>query len=701
MNTMTRSHPFDVLGETLLRDPGTAVADVLSGRAALGIHQRAEPEDFFADLLAAPQWAAQRERLVAQLDKALLAWLRERLQWPIRRVSERGFRAYAAELSEALAIAARLPLRHTARDMIDEEPSWHNRLSGLRWPGEVDLLRQFDMVLIQHQPDSRFAARWFAACERAAWFGPFWQTELTTGALGLRKLPQPPESVPEAVVAAGLGRFTVLALKRGALAQKVAQAFSRKAGALQVLYPRHKDHWPQLWQDVLSGLGSKYRDEAGVVRDQFLPLVLQGATGNRRGPRAKGKKSPVPALPTKEERETLIAALRQVSGIDRALFAKVRAHMRRHWAYAEATGESHFAVRTMHNLSNRLLRLSPNSEMLQEVYRWALLAVEFEPDDAFAWGLWARVLAALGQQELSIAVRWETIRRFPTNPILRNELAQTLWKKGQHVLAENLLRQTIVDFPGEPVPRTILAELLCDTGDIDGAEETLQETRRRFRNDVPCRVALGFLLLQKKDPDSALEVYEEAKVISPRNEYVEILGTRLHSDADAFDQPISLFGKVDDISAMQEYFDNLTDDEQAAAMAIERDAPVDWEASGESGLMPSDTQTEDRSQNGEAIKDSASPAGAGDSGPDTPFTVSDLGSGESDILISSDFLRRLVDQAPLIQTFFSPSTDGGVELSEITRDAAFSESSELALVAADRAGLLEGPEGRALIDAWA
>ena len=44
--------PFIVWGKALLDDPQATLSDILSGRGARGAQQRAEPEDFLADLLA-------------------------------------------------------------------------------------------------------------------------------------------------------------------------------------------------------------------------------------------------------------------------------------------------------------------------------------------------------------------------------------------------------------------------------------------------------------------------------------------------------------------------------------------------------------------------------------------------------------------------------------------------------------------------
>ena len=234
--------PFVVWGRLLLDDPGAGVDDLLSGRGARGAQQRAEPEDFLADLLAHPAWQEERTRLIAGLDTALLNWIEERFSWSLSDIDTFGTRAYAAQISDSLAVAARLPLKDTAQDLIRDQATWDTRFRGLRWPGDIDLLRQFNLVLARHQSDTRFVSRWFATCDDAAWGSPHWQTDLNTGLLGLRKLPETAgaEPEPERRVAAALARFGVLALERGMHSLEIETTIRRRAAALTVLYPRHE-----------------------------------------------------------------------------------------------------------------------------------------------------------------------------------------------------------------------------------------------------------------------------------------------------------------------------------------------------------------------------------------------------------------------------------------------------------------------------
>ena len=148
--------PFILWGEALLDDPHAALSDILSGRGARGAQQRAEPEDFLADLMAHPAWQEQRAQLTEGLDTALLNWLETHIEWSPARINRFGTRAYAARIADALKVAARLPMKVTAQHLMRDQSTWDNRFRGLRWPGDIDLLRQFNLVLAQHQTDIRF-----------------------------------------------------------------------------------------------------------------------------------------------------------------------------------------------------------------------------------------------------------------------------------------------------------------------------------------------------------------------------------------------------------------------------------------------------------------------------------------------------------------------------------------------------------------
>ena len=610
--------PFILWGKALLDDPQATLSDIPSGRGARGAQQRAEPEDFLADLLAHPTWQDQRAQLTEGLDTALLNWLEARIEWSPARINRFGTRAYAARISDALAVAARLPLKVTAQDLIRNQSAWDNRFRGLRWPGDIDLLRQFDLVLVQHQADTRFASRWFAACDEAAWGSPYWRTNLSTGLLGLRKLPGTADTEPERRVAAALGRFGALALKRGMNSLDVQTAFRRRAAALTLLYPRHDGHWQDVWDRVLGGLSQRNQKEASTIRTDWLDHV--SAPGSADGGQSRrGRQHTYGSIAIRRDalldatsREQIRRAINRAQILVEDLWEKTRDLIRAHWAYASESGECYFAVRTTHNLCDRLLRLGPAEPHLADMHVWTLRAIEAESENARIWDLWAKVLSALGRDDASLSVRWESMRRFPDDCVLRTSLAEALLEHHRVALAESLLRETMRDFPRDVINRHVLVKTLWRQG-------RREEAKVEF-------VTLGAL--------------------APNNPYVQSLSEMMTT-----------------IQA-----------EEAQAAWTELSEDRGTEANADLRRQPALGQAQEREIGLESI-------GAG-----------------PEILA---YLDRLTDLIPLLEDYFalsegvngSDTTLGALHLDEIT--------SEFELVAAHRAGLMEGSESRERLEAWA
>ena len=610
--------PFILWGKALLDDPQATLSDILSGRGARGAQQRAEPEDFLADLLAHPTWQDQRAQLTEGLDTALLNWLEARIEWSPARINRFGTRDYAARISDALAVAARLPLEVTAQDLIRNQSAWDNRFRGLRWPGDIDLLRQFDLVLAQHQADTRFASRWFAACDEAAWGSLYWRTNLSTGLLGLRKLPGTADTEPERRVAAALARFGALALMRGMNSFEAQTAFRRRAAALTVLYPRHDGHWQDVWDRVLGDLSERNQKEASTIRADWLDHV--SAPGSADGGQSRRDRKHTygsiatrrNALPDATSREQIRRAINRAQILGEDLWEKTRDLIRAHWAYASESGECYFAVRTTHNLCDRLLRLGPAEPHLADIHVWTLRAIEAESENAYIWDLWAKVLSALGRDDASLSVRWESMRRFPDDCVHRTSLAEALLEHHRVVLAENLLRETMRDFPRDVVSRHILV--------------------KRFWH-------------QGRQEDAKVE-FVTLEALAPNNPYVQSLSEMMTT-----------------IQA-----------EEAQAAWTELSEDRGTEANADLRRQPAPGQAQEREIGLESIR----------IGPD--------------ILA---YLHRLTDQIPLLEDYFAPSegvngsdtTLGALHLDEIT--------SEFELVAAHRAGLMEGSESRERLEAWA
>ena len=634
--------PFVVWGRLLLDDPGAGVDDLLSGRGARGAQQRAEPEDFLADLLAHPAWQEERTRLIAGLDTALLNWIEERFNWSLSDIDTFGTRAYAAQISDALAVAARLPLTDTAQDLIRDQAIWDNQFRGLRWPGDIDLLRQFNLVLARHQSDTRFVSRWFATCDDAAWGSPHWQTDLNTGLLGLRKLPETAGAEPEGRVAAALARFGVLALERGMPSLEIETTIRRRAAALTVLYPRHEGHWQGIWNRVLKDLPPSIPKNVSAKLARWLDhLPARGVAGDVRpsgGCRRIADRTAVhrAPLPEAKRHRRITRQIDKAQLLDDKLGEEVRKLIHEHWLHASVSGETDFAVRTTHNLYDRLLRLRPTRAHLDEMHVRTLQAVRAEPGNPYIWDLWAKVLHVLGRDEASLSVRWESARRFPDGCVIRSSLAEALREHDRMLLAEYLLRETMRDFPDDEVCRGILAELLISIERKTEAESLLREAMRDFPNNEVCRGILAKLLISTERKTEAEGLLRKTMRDFPNNEVFRNMLNELSSP-----------------TKRQE----------------DRDAETDAATEG----RPAPEQAREQE------------AGHGNGGVGSAISA---------------YLDHLAAQVPLLETYFAPSasaSDAGAMPG--TAGPGTAPHSELELVAAHRAGMMEG-SGRGHLKTW-
>ena len=381
---------------------------------------------------------------------------------------------------------------------MDDVQTWDDRFRTMRWPDDIDLLRQFDVVLAQRQPDGRFASRWFDTCDEAAWAGPYWESGLATGLLGLRKVRNANDVQPESRVATALAHFAALSIGRGTDSLALRTAFRRHAAALTALYPRHDSHWKSIWADALATLDGFESSDRRVVRNEWLERALPAQRlpdYDQRKPASKrtaDQRAPGRAeLPRRRRLDQVVERFEDVSSsLDEALWRSARDLIRGHWEYARVSHHSHFAVRTTHNLCDRMLRKQPSASQLEEIHDWTLRTIRAEAGNAYAWDLWAKVLAAVGAREASLDVRWEAVRRFPHNIVVRTALVVALVDRGNHVLAERLFRETLQDFPNDAIRPQSLSEQLSPQNEWREARAALSAIRE---GDPDNSYAVSFL----------------------------------------------------------------------------------------------------------------------------------------------------------------------------------------------------------------
>lgn len=180
--------------------------------------------------------------------------------------------------------------------------------------------------------------------------------------------------------------------------------------------------------------------------------------------------------PPPELRQEILALLNQD-----ATFADVRPKLQimvqRYENYTELTGDDYFLVRSFCNVGNLLIRHAIDSqiERAQFAQRLARTALSYQPWNPIAWGLWRDALFTGGAYDASIALGWETVRRFPDNPLMRNELAEILVACGQLADAKALLESSLKSGAFDVVTYAILARIAANNGDTAAARNKVEE----------------------------------------------------------------------------------------------------------------------------------------------------------------------------------------------------------------------------------
>ena len=254
--------------------------------------------------------------------------------------------------------------------------------------------------------------------------------------------------------------------------------FRRRAAALTVLYPRHDGHWRDVWDRTLEDLRSPTTGEAvSIPADWLVYLPARKRADDGRARRNQDRNTYGSTAMRRDEfpyhrtRKQIVKAISRASSLGEDLWERTRELIHAHWSYASKSGDSYFAVRTTHNLGDRLLRLQPAELYIAEVQVWTLQAIETDAGSAYIWDLWAKVLSALGLAEDSLSVRWESIRRFPDDCVLRTSLAEALLEHHRDAVAESLLRETMQDFPSNAYNRHILVKMLSRQGRQEEARD--------------------------------------------------------------------------------------------------------------------------------------------------------------------------------------------------------------------------------------
>ncbi|MDP1535353.1 MAG: hypothetical protein Q8L92_17380, partial [Rubrivivax sp.] len=330
-------NPIPAWLAALERDPDVAVADLFAGRVDRGQFSRLDDAEFLARALAEPGAdPASRDRV----DQGLSHWLAACQAADAALRQRIGVQAHLYRLNEALAAIVLLDLPRSAHQLRDMHFAYR------RWLNQYDLgygdgpYAGYWRALAATQVDRRFQNQWHDFVVRAEERYPSYALHI--GLTGLRGLDLPSDQRLLRLLNALLRR----AWRIGT--ETAAAEFAKRLGAVAADMPMANDGWRGRVLRLLESLEVEERaHQLSLTRLQAFRQVLTQALKPWIGDIGSGRATPrsihAPDLPTLEERSRIDQELRASHpiAIKRALDL-----FERHRAYAEASGDVYFFVRT-------------------------------------------------------------------------------------------------------------------------------------------------------------------------------------------------------------------------------------------------------------------------------------------------------------------------------------------------------------------
>lgn len=465
------------------RDPDQSVADLLSGRAGVGSNLRLEVPELLYQAFP-PSLSEERGRL----DGALLSWLIKMRESHSEYAKRLGPSVYGKRICDVL-IALQLLDLPASRDRIRSDlDAWLRWLEMWRLSPERDPALECLRLLTQGQPDGRHTALWLrcAADPRPEY--------LTVALAGLQRLPNQHNAQTNQVL-------MLQALLRHAgrtQHEDVARSFfNQRFSALRALFPRSPQHWNLILNKALDGF-REYAENKNVFGSGETPKVVTEFSDRLRNrpsaarPRSSPSKSPVPQEQWESLRDDVIGGDHRPGTLSGRLFEMLEQNHR----YAEATGVSHFFVRTLHNVGLPLLK--QHNLGVANMNRFGLMierAMVWEPANPYCWMLWADWFGAQGHRDGRESTLREMLRLFPYDAPARVELGRLLINLGEDHWdeAEHWLQQAMQRDPDSEQARFVTARLLALRNRRDEAAAILTELLRRHPNNEKARQSLDRL----------------------------------------------------------------------------------------------------------------------------------------------------------------------------------------------------------------
>ena len=497
--------------EVFRGEPERAVDDLFTGRAGAASNLRLDIPEFLYQTFP-PSLPVERERL----DGALSGWLDRMREDYADQVARLGFPVYGKRLGDALIALQLLDLPQTRCRIRADLDTWLRWLLPLRLAPERDPALECRRLLTRAQPDARHTAMWLRlASDRRPEY-------LAVALTGLQLLPNGGDARTNQ-------RLMLQALLRHAVSsrQEVTAArrfFNQRFAALRGLFPRNPRHWDRILLQALESFveSTQERMASELARDLRERRISVSQRPWR--DRAPGQ-VPVPLERVNRLKSDIQGTDHQSGTLARRLFDLLDHNLR----YAEATGESHYFVRTLSNLGHPLLeRYSLEATDLARLGFMIERALAWEPMDSYCWMLWADWFGAQGRSDAREWTLREMLRLFPDDESSRVELARLLLDRGEDwhsEEAEHWLRQAVERIPNGEHSRVELARLLMgrtEGGELDEAERLLRQVVERNSGSEHSRVELAHLLMHRggdRHLDEAERLLRQVLGRNPDNEH--------------------------------------------------------------------------------------------------------------------------------------------------------------------------------------
>ena len=467
--------------EAFRGEPAQAVDDLFSGRAGAGSDLRLDIPEF---LYQAFPSNLTRER--EQLDDALSTWLKDMRDGYAAEVERLGFSVYGKRVGDALIALQLLDLPETRHRIRADVDSWLRWLLPLRLAPERDPALECRRLLTLGQPDARHTAMWLRlASDRRPEY-------LTVALIGLRLLPDQRDDARanQRLMLQALLRHAVSARRDVSAARRL---FDQRYSALRGLFPRGPAHWMRLLREALDGFANSAEER---LAKELAQELREGMTFGR-SPKVQ-RRAVVSEPAPKEEKDRLRLDIQGNVYQPKTLARRLFNLLERDHGYAEVTGDSHYFVRTLHNLGYRLLqRYQLGDTEMAGLGLMIERALAWEPMNPYSWMLWADWLEAQGWSDAREWTLREMLRLFPDNEPSRVELARLLTLRGENHWneAEHWLRQASERNPDGKHSRVELARLLLHRGEDrwEEAERCLQQVLEQDPRNEPARAVMAEL----------------------------------------------------------------------------------------------------------------------------------------------------------------------------------------------------------------